>query len=103
MKILIVSTITGCSWAGTEEVWYQFAKYALSQGHQVMLAADEQICCSEQVAELQRMGLLVSKRRMWRPTRLYLAKQKIRHDHFSAIKWCPDICLINAGSPLDLE
>jgi glycosyltransferase involved in cell wall biosynthesis len=103
MKILIVSTITGCSWAGTEEVWYQFAKYALSQGHQVMLAADVQICYSDQVGELQHMGLLVSKRRMWRPARLYLAKQKIRHDHFSAIKWCPDICLINAGSPLDLE
>jgi hypothetical protein len=103
MKILIVSTIQGCNWAGTEEVWYQFAKYALSQGHQIMLAADDQICCSDQVAELRGIGLLVSSRKVWSPTRLYLAKQKILHDHQAVIKWRPDICLINAGSPLDLE
>jgi glycosyltransferase involved in cell wall biosynthesis len=103
VKILILSTISGCDWAGTEEVWFQFAKHALQAGHQVMVAADWQIAKSSQVEELKLKGLIVSSRRVQRPMRLYLLKQKYIPDHADAIRFQPDICLINAGSPLDLE
>ena len=103
MKILILSTIRGCDWAGTEEVWFQFAKHALQAGHQVMVAADWQIALSSQVEELKLKGLIVSSRKVQRPMRLYLLKQKYIPDHADAIRFQPDICLINAGSPLDLE
>jgi glycosyltransferase involved in cell wall biosynthesis len=103
MKILILSTVNGCSWAGTEEVWYQFAKVAIEKGHKIMLAADHEIAAAHQVSILKSKGLLVSSRRPFKPSRLYLVKQKIFDDHHAAIRWKPDICLINSGSPLDLE
>ena len=103
MKILILSTIQGCAWAGTEEVWYHFAELALSKGHGVMLAADWEIANSSQVSYLKTNGLQVTERRAFRPHRLYLLKQRIILDHQAALSWQPDVCLINAGSPLDLE
>ena len=103
MKVLILSTIQGCSWAGTEEVWYHFAEMALSKGHDVMLAADWEIANSSQVNYLKTKGLKVTERRPFRPHRLYLLKQRISPDHQSALNWLPDVCLVNAGSPLDLE
>ena len=103
MKILILSTISECDWAGTEEVWFQFAKYALENRHQVLLAADWQIARSSQVDELKLKGMIVSNRRRYRPMRLYLLKQRFIPNHGDAIRFQPDLCLINAGSPLDLE
>ena len=103
MKILILSTISGCDWAGTEEVWFQFAKYALENGHQVLLAADWQIARARQVEELKLKGMIVSNRKRYRPMRLYLLKQRFIPDHADAVRFQPDVCLINAGSPLDLE
>lgn len=103
MKILILSTIHGCSWAGTEEVWYHFAELALSKGHDVMLAADWEIANASQISYLKTKGLQVTERKSFRPHRLYLLKQQIIHDHQAALNWLPDVCLVNAGSPLDLE
>jgi len=103
MKILILSTIQGCAWAGTEEVWYHFAELALSKGHDVMLAADWEIAKSSQVITLKTKGLKVTERRPFRPHRFYLLKQRIILDQQTALNWLPDVCLINAGSPLDLE
>jgi glycosyltransferase involved in cell wall biosynthesis len=103
MKILILSTIQGCAWAGTEEVWYHFAELALSKGHDVMLAADSEIANSPQVFSLKSRGLKVTERKPFRPHRLYLLKNRVIPDHQAALHWQPDVCLINAGSPLDLE
>lgn len=103
MKILVLSTISGCEWAGTEEVWCQFAELALSSGHQVMLAADYQVASNERVRAMQGNGLLVSSRRPFRPQRLYQLKEGLFPDHIAAVHWNPHVCLINAGSPLDLE
>lgn len=103
MKILILSTISGCNWAGTEEVWHQFAEEALARGNEVMLAADSRIASSDRVAALQQRGLLVSARCPFRSHRAYALKEKIITDHWRALVFAPDICLINSGSPLDLD
>ena len=103
MRILILSTINGVSWAGTEEVWYHFAELAILKGHDVMLAADWQIANSPQVFSLKLRGLKVTERKPFRPHRLYLLKNRVISDHKAALNWQPDVCLVNAGSPLDLE
>jgi glycosyltransferase involved in cell wall biosynthesis len=103
MKILIISTTRGYAWGGAEEVWFQFAQLALAKNHSVMLAADWQVCNSSQVEQLQKKGLKISSRKAWRPTKWYLLKQRWKSDHSKAWEFAPDICLINAGSPLDLQ
>lgn len=103
MKLGIISTIKGYSWAGTEEVWYHLATAALDQGHELMLGADQAVAQSEQVQSLQRRGMLISERRPFRPTRLYHWKQNWLPDMKPLADWGPDVVLINAGSPLDLQ
>jgi glycosyltransferase involved in cell wall biosynthesis len=103
VKILVLSTIAGCEWAGTEEVWFQFAELALSVGHEVMLAADHQVANGVRVRAMLEKGLLVTSRRPFRPQRLYNFKEGFFPDHSAALNWKPHVCLINAGSPLDLE
>jgi glycosyltransferase involved in cell wall biosynthesis len=103
LKIAILSTISGYSWAGTEEVWYQLAKLALSRGHQVMVAADHQVISSEPCSQLVAIGLKTSARHCFRPQRIHALKNKIRDDHREVLVFAPDILLINAGSPFDLS
>lgn len=103
MKILIVSTTQGCSWGGAEEVWFHMAALALAEGHDLMLAADWQICQSAQVGELFEKGMKVSRRKFLRPAKFYFVKQQIRPDHAACLSFEPNVCLINAGSPLDLQ
>lgn len=101
MRIGLVSTIQGYSWAGTEEVWFHFAKLALQRGHAVMLGADHEVAGSDRVAALKAKGLLVTARRPFRPMRLFLLKQRFLPDMRALRRFRPDVLLVNAGSPLD--
>ncbi len=101
MRIAILSTIQGYSWAGTEEVWFQFARLALESGHEVLLGADQAVVESEQVAELVREGLKTTGRRVFRPMRFYLLKQRLLPDMGKLKAFDPEVLLINSGSPLD--
>ncbi|NDV62323.1 glycosyltransferase family 4 protein [Puniceicoccales bacterium CK1056] len=101
MRIAIISTMRGYSWAGTEEVWYHFAKLAMEEGHEIMLGADEKVVASDQVKELVKLGLKTASRRLFKPMRLFLLKQRIRPDMAPVEAFSPDVILVNAGSPLD--
>lgn len=101
MKIAIISTMQGYSWAGTEEVWYHFAKLAMEKGHEIMLGADKAVVESEQVRELAGLGMRTAARTRFRPMRLFLFKQRVCPDMSAVRKFAPDVVLINAGSPLD--
>jgi L-malate glycosyltransferase len=103
MKIAILSTISGYAWGGTEEVWLHLAKRALEQGHEVMVAADHQVIASDPCRSLLSLGLQTSARRKFRPVRLHLLKNRIKDDHHEALRFQPDVLLINAGSPYDLS
>lgn len=103
MKIAILSTVQGYSWAGTEEVWRQCAALALERGHEVCLLADELIGSSEQCRALQSAGLRISIRRQSSSHRLSRLKILLRADHHDALDFTPDVLLINAGSPFDLQ
>lgn len=102
MKIGILSTIELYPWAGTEEVWFHFARHAMQSGHAVCLGAHTKVAGSAQVAELQREGLQVAARQPYRPMRLYLAMEKLRSQMGDLLKFQPDVLLVNAGSLADV-
>lgn len=102
MKIAILSTIENYAWAGTEEVWAQFANVALQQGHDVLVAAHWRVARSTQVASLQSSGLQVVERHPFRPTRIYLLKERYYSDMHRLKQFQPDVVLINSGSLFDL-
>ncbi|NJK38230.1 MAG: glycosyltransferase family 4 protein [Oscillatoriales cyanobacterium RM2_1_1] len=102
MKIAILSTIENYEWAGTEEVWAQFAQTALNQGHQVLVCAHWRVARSPQVAQLKPLGLQVLERRPFRPTKIYLLKERYWSDMEGINQFQPDLLLINGGSLFDL-
>jgi glycosyltransferase involved in cell wall biosynthesis len=101
MKIAIISTMRGYSWAGTEEVWYHFARLAMEDGHELMLGADSMVVDSSQVAELGKLGMQAVARKIFRPMRFFLLKQRFLPDMKPIQDFTPDVVLINAGSPMD--
>jgi len=102
MKIAILSTISNYSWAGTEEVWAQFATKALEQKHEVYLAAHWRVANSQQVTNLRQQGLQVAVRKPFRPTKLYLLKERFWSEMQALLRFKPDILLINSGSLFDI-
>jgi glycosyltransferase involved in cell wall biosynthesis len=101
MRIAIISTMRGYAWAGTEEVWYHFAKLAIKEGHEIILGADTEVVESDQVKELVSLGLRTASRKVFKPMRVFLLKQRFLPDMRAIKKFSPDIILINSGSPLD--
>ena len=101
MKIAILSTIENCTWAGTEEVWAQFAIHAMDNGHEVILLAHHKIGQSEQVASLKKRGLKVLCRKPFRPVKAYLFKELLYSDYRDFYRFKTDVILINSGSMYD--
>ncbi len=99
MRIGILSTCEHYSWAGTEEVWYHFAKRAIECGHQVILGAHRKVANSPQVKELQDFGLQVCIRNPRKPVRFYLLAERFRPE-MKRLETC-DVILVNAGSLYD--
>jgi glycosyltransferase involved in cell wall biosynthesis len=101
MRLAILSTIEGAAWGGTEEVWVQLARLALERGHEVMAAVDHRIAAAPPVQALAPLGLRLTRRRPWRPQRLYLLKESLWPEHRALAAFRPDLLVINAGSVLD--
>lgn len=102
MRIAILSTIENYEWAGTEEVWAQFARAALAAGHQVMVSAHWRVARSDQMQQLGSLGLEISERIPFRPTRAYLAKERYWGDMRPVFNFRSDVLLINSGSLFDV-
>jgi L-malate glycosyltransferase len=102
MKIAIMSTISNYAWAGTEEVWAQFAQSALKQGHAVHASVHWQVGQSSRISTLRQLGLEVSVRQPFRPNRLHLLKERFYSDMLPLERFKPDIFLINSGSLFDV-
>jgi glycosyltransferase involved in cell wall biosynthesis len=61
MKIAVISMIRD-SWGGSEELWYDMAKVALSQGHEVIHLSYSHPVEHFKLAELKSLGLVSLKR-----------------------------------------
>lgn len=101
MKIAILSTIQGYRWAGTEEVWSQFARLALQRGHQVLALVDAQVAEADQCRDLVTQGLQLSSRRPPASGRWRRLLARAAPAHRDALSFRPDVLLVNAGSPFD--
>lgn len=102
MRIAILSTIQNYEWAGTEEVWAQFARVALAQGHVVHASVHWRVSQSHHIETLKHLGLKVSVRQPFRPVRAYLLKERIYGDMRAIETFQPDVILINSGSLFDI-
>ena len=102
MRIAILSTISLYEWAGTEEVWAQFAKVALTRGHAVHVSVHWRVAQSSRLDELRQLGLAVSVRQPFRPTRAYLLKERFLSDLRAIEQFKPDVLIINSGSLFDV-
>ena len=103
MRIAILSTISGYTWGGTEEVWFDLASRALGEGHSVMVAADYQVAESEKTSRLVKRGLEISTRKLARSFRLQQVFNKLRPTHAELEDFNPDVLLLNSGSPYDFH
>lgn len=101
MRIGIISTTKDLPWAATDEVWARFATVALNQGHKVHASVHHSLCSSERLEVLSEKGLAVSVRNPFRPTRLYLLKERYASEMKPLEDFEPDIVLFNGGSILD--
>jgi L-malate glycosyltransferase len=101
VKIGIISTVGGYSWAGSEELWKLFAVGALQAGHSVAVSAQACIAQSEELAEFRHLGGVTFPfhplnwvMRRLTSNELYSRFGKMKH-------WKPDVLCVSAGGPAD--
>jgi glycosyltransferase involved in cell wall biosynthesis len=101
MKIGIISTVGGYSWAGSEEMWKLFALEALRAGHSVAVTAQTSIAESEELAEFRRLGGVIFPYQPLNRLTLRMAAKDL-YSRFRGIRnWQPDRLCISAGGPAE--
>ncbi len=98
MKIGIISTVGGYSWAGSEEMWKLFASEALRAGHSVAVCVQTSIAQSEELAEYSRLGGVTFSYRplSWLMRRVTSSGWYSRFNRMR--RWKPDLLCISGGS-----
>jgi L-malate glycosyltransferase len=102
LKIGIISTVSGYSWAGSEEMWKLFALEALRAGHSVAVSAQVPIAQSEELKEFKRLGGVTFPYQPLNWLKRRMASQGW-YSRFGRMKqWQPDVLCVSAGAPCDL-
>lgn len=102
MNLGVISTIRGCRWAGTEEVWYATALKALESGHKITAYIHQDISGAEQIRDLAGRGAEIHSRSTMRFSRLWPVKEKIAPTFpVQQLRRC-DVLLLSLGSLLDV-
>jgi glycosyltransferase involved in cell wall biosynthesis len=101
MRFGVISTTKGLPWAAPDEVWSRFAALALERGHEVVATVDRAVHASGRLRSLQAMGLRIVVRRPFRPTKLYLLKERFFSELHAFEAFAPEVVLFNGGSILD--
>jgi L-malate glycosyltransferase len=101
MKIGVISTVSGYSWAGSEELWYRTSLAALQRGHSVHALVHQAVGGSEQIKLFGEAGGKVSLRKDLPHPRLTSLKERFQSSYLPLIR-SSDVVLISAGSILNL-
>lgn len=102
MKIGIVSTVGGYSWAGSEEMWKLMAVEALKEGDSVAAFLQYPISESEELDDFRAGGGVIFPYQSlnWIQRRL---SEKGWYSRFQSVdRWKPDVLCISLGVPCDL-
>jgi glycosyltransferase involved in cell wall biosynthesis len=102
VNVAFISTIRGCRWAGTEEVWYATALKALDAGHRVTAYVHEDIACAEQIQNLASRGATVHSRSTIQFSRLWPIKEKLAPTFPVQQLKKFDVIMLSVGSLLDV-
>jgi glycosyltransferase involved in cell wall biosynthesis len=101
MNIGIISTTRGLSWAATDEVWFRFAVIAANKGHTIFASVDKSLELDARISvDLKPSIRIFTRRQCFRPTRIFLALEKL-FSSFSRLEKNSDIIIINGGSIFD--
>jgi glycosyltransferase involved in cell wall biosynthesis len=101
VRIGIISTVGGYSWAGSEEMWKVLATEALRTGHSVAVSAQAAISESEELAEFRDLGGVSFPYRSlnWWMRRI---AERGWYSRFNRMKrWKPDLLCVSGG-PYDM-
>lgn len=98
MKIAIVSNIRGCSWAGSEEVWFRMALLALAKNHQVVACLHSDLHVAEAIRVFREHGGKVVEWHRSRFSRLEGLNQILNPNFTDVRLGNPDMILLSCGS-----
>ena len=98
MKIAVISNVCGCSWAGSEEVWYRMALAAQAAGDEVLACLHRDLHAGSPLELLRRQGGQVLAWQRGRVARLENLVQRFRPNFSDRRLEFPDVILLSCGS-----
>ena len=98
MKLAIVSNVCGCSWAGSEEVWYRMALLALHEGDEVVACLHKDLLLAEPLKQFCEGGGKLIEWRRGSVARFESLIQKISPNFSDSRLGHPDFILLSCGS-----
>jgi glycosyltransferase involved in cell wall biosynthesis len=98
MKLAIVSNVSGCSWGGSEEVWYRMALPALQKGHGVVACLNHDLHGAKQLVDFKKLGGRVLAWRRSKVARFENWEQKLFPNFSDLLFDNPDMILLSCGS-----
>lgn len=111
MKWAFVSTMEGCPWGGSEELWSRAARRLLREGHEVHASVKFWPAPARQIADLQAAGVQVVFRRLDRRKKLTSLAHRLAGGgyvppvHLDCRRWLerlkPEAVVISQGANFD--
>lgn len=110
MKILIITTIAGTPWGGSEILWSKIAKHYLNEGHEVVASVYDWGELPDALKELTEKGLKIHKRKRTHFTNISgKIKGKFREktssilEYKSLLNLNPTFVFFSQGAAFDLS
>jgi glycosyltransferase involved in cell wall biosynthesis len=98
MKLAIVSNVSGCAWAGSEEVWYRMALMALQNGDRLLACLHQDLLAGEPLKRFVKSGGELINWRRRGIARFENLAQKISPNFTNRRLGSPDLILLSCGS-----
>jgi glycosyltransferase involved in cell wall biosynthesis len=98
MKIGVISTLTGVSWGGSEELWATMVDEASKEGLEVAVSICHEASIPSRFPAIQHNGVRVFQRRSMLPLgRVERVLSKIASPFRETFRWKPDVICISQG------
>lgn len=114
MKIAFISTMRGLPWGGSEELWFDAAKEAVRQGHQVFVSVGHWGKSAAQMETMRNLGIQIhfqepSRRNLQKSDIVGRVRAKAKQiiggegfDFLPAAKFQPDVICVSQANTYDI-